>query len=562
MGSTTVQAAPPRNIAQETSDTLATQIALAPQQLAAYQQTAPGYAQTDINVLGRSLFGNDWSGNLSDINRRLTDEAALQSQTANSAQRAADLADVQKYGSTVQGIQRGANQELFGNLSALDAAATAPTTPGAAESAFSASALKSSPGFSPTGYQVGASETAFGNAANTTSPTLQMQSYTPGQVSNAVSTPDNPSAIESALQQQALDGLALGNGLSADEARQVRVQSRAAADARGRGFSNAALADEVLNTAQARQSRLDSRRAFALDANNALRAGQSADRSYGLAKDQFRSGIDQFNAGLGLDAARLNSGNTLAAAQFNAGRTDADRAALAQAAQFEATRRGELFGRELAGAQFDAGQTAAARAALSQAAQMEAARRGETFGRQLSATQARLATFTDPFMGVLGRSSSNAGSNQNLFGNAAGTAGAAASQTRSMFDPFNSYAADLYNTNYNGATAANIANANNRSGLLGGVLGGLGQLGGAALGAGGWGGLFGMCWVARAVYGPRDPRWLRFRAWMVSKAPLTLLARYIVRGPRAAERVRRDPAYRRELRRLLDGVLELNPQLA
>jgi hypothetical protein len=403
---THVDAPAPRDLAKETQDTLATQIALAPDQLAAYQQTAPGYAQTDVNILGQSLFGPDFQGNLSDINRRLTNEAATQSQQANTAQREADLADVQRLSPAVLAAQRAANPELFGSLDALDATAKAGIAPGTYESMFGAAASRAS------------------------------DRYNPAMVSSRMSNPTGRTAIESALERQALGDLSLGDQMSPEEQRLVRVQSRAAADARGRGFSNAALADEVLNTAQARQDRLNTRRAFAADTNTALRSGMAADRSYGLAKDTFRSGIDQFNQQLGLSTAG-----------FNASRADADRAALDRAAQFEA------------------------------------ARRGEDWNRQLSATQARLSTFSDPFQGVLGRSSTNAGSNASLFGNAAGTAGASASQTRGMFDSFNSYSSDLYNTNYNGAAAANIASGNNRAAVLGGLFSGLGSLGGGLFAA-------------------------------------------------------------------------------
>jgi hypothetical protein len=486
---TRVEAPAPRNIAQETGETLQTQINLAPQQLAAYQQTAPGYAQTDLDILGRALFGNDFSGNLSDINRRLTDEAAAQSSSATTAQREADLADVQRLGGTVQNIQRGANSELFGNLSRLDtAAANAPKagTPGQLDYAAYVRANpdllanwqnntskntnltieqygqrhyeeagqregRMVPTSGGTPGTLGTAGTAYVNSTRALgqgsgSQPLTFGDYTPGTVSSERSALSGPSAIEAALERQALDELARGDQLSDDEARQVRVQSRAAADARGRGFSNAALADEVLNTATARTARANARRGFALTTNEALRAGQAADRSYGLASDTFRAGVDTTNAGLGLTAAQLNSGNRLAAASFNAGRTDADRLALAQAAAYEQ----------------QLGDTA--------------------FNRQLAATQARLATYTDPFQGVLGRASTNAGSNAQLFGNAAGTAGNSAAQTRSMFDPFNGYAADLYGTNYNAQAAANIATGNNRSALLGGLFSGLGSLGGAFLG--------------------------------------------------------------------------------
>lgn len=428
MGTTRVEAAPPRNIGQEATQTLESQIRLAPQQLDAYQRTAPGYAATDLAVLGSSLFGEGWTGTLSDINRRLTDEAALQSRMANTAQREADLADVQRLGGQVSAAQRGANPELFANLARLDEAAAYDITPGRAEQ-------------------------LFGEWA--------------GQA--------GPTALERQLEEQASRELALGDQLSPEEQRLVRVQSRAAADARGRGFSNAALADEVLNTAGARQARADARRGFALQTNAQVRAGQASDRGF-----------------------------------------------------------------------------------LGQAAGFEAARRGEQFGRRLSATQARLATMTDPFQGVLGRASVNQGTNAQLFGNAVGTAGASAQQTRGMFDPFNAYASDLFNTNYNAEASARNATANNRAAMgsgIGALAGGflLGPLG-AMLGS-----RVGGCWVAGAVYGWDTSRWLAFRRWLHAKAPAPLLARYLARGQSAAQRARRDPVYRAELRRLMDAVLNLQP---
>lgn len=451
MGSTRVEAPAPRNMAQEAGDTLATQIRLAPEQLAAYQQTAPGYAATDLRTLGQSLFGPSFDGTLTDINRRLTDEAAAQSRGANTAQRQADIADVSAMGGQVQAVQRGANGELFNNLDRLDTAAASGANAGAAQSEFTRRAL-----------QFDTPTLSF----DTFTPERVATNFTPERVSSQMTTPNGPNAIESALQQQALDELALGKGLSADEARQVRVQSRAAADARGRGFSNAALADEVLNTAQAQQNRLDSRRAFATNANSTLRAGQAADRSYALAGDQFRAGVNQFNAGMGLSGAQLNSEN----ARFNSGMG-------LSAAQLNSANR-------LAAANFNASREDAARSALGAAAGMESATRNEGFNRLLSATNARMGTYTDPFQGVLGRSSSNVGSNQALFGNAQGTNANGNSQAAGMFNPFNGYASDLYNTNYNAAAAANIATANNNASLWGSAIGGIGKLGAAGIGAG------------------------------------------------------------------------------
>jgi len=68
----------------------------------------------------------------------------------------------------------------------------------------------------------------------------------------------------------------------------------------------------------------------------------------------------------------------------------------------------------------------------------------------------RRATTGDPFMAILGRSAMVPG----LAGSVVGQGGQA-TQGAPSFDPFNAYASDLFNTNYNARAAAKIAQANN-----------------------------------------------------------------------------------------------------
>lgn len=68
----------------------------------------------------------------------------------------------------------------------------------------------------------------------------------------------------------------------------------------------------------------------------------------------------------------------------------------------------------------------------------------------------RRATTGDPFMAILGRPSSALSQAGSIVGQAGGAASGAPS-----FDPFTSYGADLYNTNFNAKAAAKIAQANN-----------------------------------------------------------------------------------------------------
>ena len=61
-----------------------------------------------------------------------------------------------------------------------------------------------------------------------------------------------------------------------------------------------------------------------------------------------------------------------------------------------------------------------------------------------------------------------------------------------------------------------------------------------------------VCWVARAVYGPDNPAWLEFRAWLLGHAPAWLRSLYIAYGPRIAPVVARSRWLKAALRPLMD----------
>ena len=91
-----------------------------------------------------------------------------------------------------------------------------------------------------------------------------------------------------------------------------------------------------------------------------------------------------------------------------------------------------------------------------------------------------------------------------------------------------------------------------QSGGAGGLLGGIGGLleGGAALAP-----FLGICWVAREVYGEDDPQWLRFREWMLSKAPESLRRFYIENGERIAAYISDKPDLKSEIRGMMDELV-------
>jgi len=77
------------------------------------------------------------------------------------------------------------------------------------------------------------------------------------------------------------------------------------------------------------------------------------------------------------------------------------------------------------------------------------------------------ATGADPALAILGRPSSAGAGAQNLLGAGQMNAGGKGSPD---FNPFNSYSADLFNTNYNGRAAADIAETNATASVVAGGL--------------------------------------------------------------------------------------------
>jgi hypothetical protein len=93
-------------------------------------------------------------------------------------------------------------------------------------------------------------------------------------------------------------------------------------------------------------------------------------------------------------------------------------------------------------------------------------------------------------------------------------------------------------------------------GMGGGGMGG-GGMGGGGMGGGmGGGGMgMGMCWVAREVYGPANPRWLIFRGWLLSEAPTWLVDLYAAHGEDFAAWIHDKPALKAMLRLLMDCAI-------
>jgi hypothetical protein len=64
-----------------------------------------------------------------------------------------------------------------------------------------------------------------------------------------------------------------------------------------------------------------------------------------------------------------------------------------------------------------------------------------------------------------------------------------------------------------------------------------------------------VCWVARAVYGADNPRWVLFRAWLLEDAPRWLRALYLRYGAAFAPLVARQRWLAAGLRPLMDRAI-------
>ena len=86
---------------------------------------------------------------------------------------------------------------------------------------------------------------------------------------------------------------------------------------------------------------------------------------------------------------------------------------------------------------------------------------------------------------------------------------------------------------------ADASRSAGRSGMFGSIIGGAFKAG-----------MF--CWVAREVYGARNPRWLQFRQWVIHKSPNWFFRLYAKYGERFAEFISNKPLIKKFIRKWMD----------
>lgn len=374
MGSTTVQAAPPRDYASETRDTLSTQIQLAPQLYASEKEYQPLYTQLALQNAQLALLGNDNQQGLLSLYGQINPELSKISAKSNYDQRAADINDVTELGGRASQAFLNANPQLRDQL---DYATTlGKPSVGSAQTAL-ADQLFSGPSFTnlqadtlkaqqianPNEVGVDRVQAAKVNpyetaqisggapisALGVSSPLIGAGHINGGLLQDSLTlqalTAGN-SPLSQALQAQAMQGLRDGSRLSAQEMRDATQATRAAYAARGMGLSDQAVMGEVQNRLINQRQRQMENLGLAGQINNQILGEQAANRG-------FAQGV----LGTNLSTQGQNIGNALSASQANqqammqaqlanqssglqaqmASRDNALRAALANQAAFNAS---------------------------------------------------------------------------------------------------------------------------------------------------------------------------------------------------------------------------------
>ena len=304
-------------------------------------------------------------------------------------------------------------------------------------------------------------------------------------------------------------------------------------------------------------------------ANQIALANQQAGLQAGQFNVNTQAQLQAQNQDAALRAALANQQNYMAGQQFNAlnqsqvaqaNRDAAQQAGLAnQAANLQQQQLMAQYGYQgqLANQQANLGTAESNRAFQAQQLQnyyQNLGQAGQLYNQGLGADRAyaaqmvglQQATMSDPYQAILGRPSA-------AFAQQQGVSGQGANLTQmggpALFNPESSYANNIYGGNQQATNAANIATAQSNAAVIGGLASGLGSA------AGGWasGGFKVPCWVAREVYGINNPKWKRFRTWLLTRAPKWFHDAYIKYGEKFAEFISDKPRTKSLIRRWMDS---------
>ena len=565
------------------------------------QTYRPQYAALNLADLNSYLQGT--GGQMGALEQsRLATEAQNRNQIAAlSAQRGADIADVEQYGTRASDAFLNANPQLRASLERADALAGPQRNQ--FSNLLSAQLAQQQPRENIYAQQVGAAQMGGPQqvqAAQLGGPQQINAALMNARGINAAGI--GQSALGAGLQQGGMDqlyasqgeqglnqaGLEILNrraGASPLQVRNAIQQSRIASQARGRSGDMSSMYNEI----GARLSAdLDlENRNLGLGSqllNQGFGMGQQrlgmAGNIYGqdLSRSQSNASMQQ-QAALANQQAFLSSGQANQQAQMqaqlanqqaglNVGQSNQQALMQSQLANQQAgltvgqANQQAMMQSQLANQQANLGASESNRANAQQQYQNYIQNLGQgsqLFNQGLAADRgyamglvgARQATASDPFQAILGR-----GSNANQMGLAQQqfAQGMAGQQGPQLFDPNAGINLALQQNanlgNYNASTYG--ARAGAQGAIVGGLFQGLGAIGG---------GIAAGCWVAREVFGEDNPKWLYFRAWLYTKAPKWFLKLYLKHGEQFAAFIKNKPVLKSVIRMWMNGRIQKTSQL-
>jgi len=560
------------------------------------QTYRPQYAALNLADLNSYLRGTGGQPGALEQSRIATESQNANQIAALSAQRGADIADVEQYGTRASDAFLNANPQLRASLERADALA------GPQQNQFSnllsAQLRQQQPRENIYAQQVGAAQMGGPQqvqAAQLGGPQQINAALMNARGVNAAGI--GQSALGAGLQQGGMDqlyasqgeqglnqaGLEILNrraGASPLQVRNAIQQARIASQARGRSGDMSSMYGEV----GARLSAdLDlENRNLGLGSqllNQGFGMGQQrlgmAGNIYGqdLSRSQANASMQQ-QAALANQQAFLSSGQANQQAQMqaqlanqqaglNVGQSNQQALMQSQLANQQAgltvgqANQQAMMQSQLANQQANLGASESNRANAQQQYQNYIQNLGQgsqLFNQGLAADRgyamglvgARQATASDPFQAILGRGSNAAqmGMAQQQFAQ-----GMAGQQGPQLFDPNAGINLALQQNanlgNYNASTYGA------RAGAQGAIVGGLFQGVGSAIG----------CWVAREVFGEDNPKWLYFRAWLYTKAPKWFLKLYLKHGEQFAAFIKNKPMLKSVIRMWMNGRIQKTSQL-
>ena len=571
------------------------------------QTYRPQYADLNLADMNTYMSGSAGQKGFLDLTDEATQRANTLASNQISQQRAADIRDVEALGgqasaafmnanpalaqqmNVARGLQGGVNpyqaynnavsggQPNLGNLnfqnaqvSELGAAPTAASQGYAATNAQGVAPVSSQN--IDAGYVMGGP--------------LGAQIY--GQAMGAGGLGSTGQALDARAQE-----LAQSRGkLTPTELRQLEQSSRAGYAARGREMGAGSVAGEAfaryanerqnqqqdLSLAsalnQGSQAELMANRGFqqSVQGNELQRAFQNVGNNLSAQSANQGANLQSQMANQGVSASQsaANQAYQNQAGQFGA--ASANQAALANQqmqAQYGMANQGaqnqfNLYNSQQGMSTQDANRAFAAQqfqqglGNLGAMGQYNAAQQGQDRSYALALAQQQQGMASDPFMSILGRPSQ---SQQAGIASAQFASGLAGQNMGPMlFNPNaginlamqNNANQSNYQSSIFGAQAGFAgAQAQARGAMIGGLASGLGALGGGFASR--------PCWVAREVYGIDNPKWLRFREWMLHDSPAPFRYLYLRYGERFAAFISNKPKLKNLIRKWMDKRIENAP---